>query len=69
MRTVLYSLPVGCRGYVIHDPTDDEYTVVLNSRYNRETNIKTSLHEAEHMEKDDLNSCLPADTIEAIRHK
>lgn len=69
MRTVLNSLPVGCRGYVIHDPTDDEYTVVLNSKYNHETNIKTCLHEAEHIENNDLDSLLSADTLENIRHK
>ena len=40
VRTVLQDLPSSIRGFVVLDENGDP-TIVLNSRYNRETNIET----------------------------
>ncbi len=60
-------LPHGVRGFVIHDENDD-YTIILNDRLGRESNIKTFRHELDHIEAGDFYSTDSADFIEAERH-
>lgn len=69
MRTVLYDLPIGCKGFVIHDPETLEPTTVLNSRYTYEMNKKTYDHENKHIERNDLFSNEDVDSIENKRRK
>lgn len=67
-RTVLYDLPVGVREMVCE--SDDGSTVVLlNSRYNRETNQASYLHALGHLQHGDLDKDLDVGAAETARHK
>lgn len=66
-RAVLYDLPLGVREMVCE--SDDGSTVVLlNSRYNRETNQASYLHALAHVENRDLDKDLDVGQIEKERH-
>lgn len=66
-RAVLYDLPLGVREMVCE--SDDGSTVVLlNSRYNRETNQASYLHALAHVENGDLDNELDVGEIENKRH-
>lgn len=49
----LMDLPTTVRGYCFHDDDGEEF-VVLNSRLTREANMKTWIHEKDHIEKGEL---------------
>ena len=67
-RVVLYDLPLGVREMVCE--SDDGSTVVLlNSRYNRETNQASYLHALAHVENGDLDKELDVGQVETCRHK
>lgn len=68
MRTIVYDLPIGCRGYICRDPATDEDVAVLNARYTRECNLETFLHEQEHAANRDLDSAKPVSHLENERH-
>lgn len=67
-RAVLYDLPLGVREMVCE--SDDGSTVVLlNSRYNRETNQASYLHALSHVRNGDLDKELDVGQVETCRHK
>ncbi len=67
-RILYQDLPYKIKGYVAYKPDEDFYTIILNSRMSYQQNIKTLIHELEHIYYDDFNSLLTATQIEAIRH-
>nr|DAU18886.1 MAG TPA: hypothetical protein [Caudoviricetes sp.] len=67
-RTILYDLPIGCKGYICKDPYSGESIVVLNAKYTYETNLKTYLHEAAHDANEDVDSLQDVNLLEDIRH-
>lgn len=69
MRCVLCNLPCDVRGFVMEDKETLEPVCVLNARLTHEANQKTFLHEAEHINKNDLDREDSADVIEEKRHK
>lgn len=48
IRTVLADLPEEVGGYTVQD-ADDFYTIILNSRMNRDKNVLTYRHELRHI--------------------
>lgn len=64
MRIVLKDLPLDVYGFVRED-VEGFQTIVLNSRYNFETEKETFLHEIKH--KDDFNKEYDVDQLEAKR--
>jgi hypothetical protein len=67
VRTVLQDLPGSIRGFVVLDENGDP-TIVLNARYNRETNLETYRHELEHIKAGDFHRHESADEIESRAH-
>lgn len=65
---LMKDLPTTIPGFAKHDPVDDYTTIVLNSRLTHERNIKTYIHEVEHIQGD-FDCKEDADTIEKIRHE
>lgn len=64
MYTVrLLDLPHSIKGFIRHN-IDGSDTIVLNSRFNQETQARTMIHELEHIKNDDFYSELTADEIE-----
>lgn len=66
MRTYLADLPADVGGFVCENE-DGEYTIVLNASHSRERNMKTMLHELEHIKKGDFGEAAVGE-IENIRH-
>ncbi len=66
MRTYLADLPADVGGFVCENE-DGEYTILLNARHSRERNMKTMMHELEHIEKGDFEEAAVKE-IELIRH-
>lgn len=69
MRCILCNLPCDVRGFVMEDKETLEPVCVLNARLTHEANQKTFLHEAEHINQNDLDREDSADVIEEKRHK
>ena len=69
MRCILCNLPCDVRGFVVEDNETFEPVCVLNARLTHEANQKTFLHEAEHINHNDLDCEDSADEIEEQRHK
>lgn len=67
-RAVLYDLPLGVREMVC-ESEDGSTVVLLNSRYNRETNQASYLHALAHVENGDLDKELDVGQVETCRHK
>ena len=67
VRTVLQDLPIEIRGFTVMDENDYP-TIVLNARYNRETNLETYQHELAHIEAGDFYRTESADEIESQAH-
>ena len=67
VRTVLQDLPIEIRGFTVMDE-NDYATIVLDARYNRETNLETYRHELAHIEAGDFYRTESADEIEAQAH-
>lgn len=63
----LVDLPCTVKGFVRHNP-DGSDTIVLNSRLNRETQMKAMMHEIDHIEHGDSGSELSIGEIEKERH-
>ena len=68
-RTVIADLPTTIPGFSKRDPVDDFTTIVLNSRLSHEGNIKTYLHETEHIDEGDFDCKGNVDRIELKSHK
>lgn len=70
-RAVLYDLPLGVREMVremVCESDDGSTVVLLNSRYNRETNQASYLHALAHVENGDLDKELDVGQVEKERH-
>ena len=61
----LMDLPPRIKGFVVRQNGED--VIVLNSRLNREQNMKTYLHEKKHIENGDFEK-LDVDEIERDAH-
>lgn len=69
MNVILCDLPERVKGMVVRTFDGDEcYTIVLNSKLNREQQLEAYRHELEHIECDDFASNWPVDEIEWVRH-
>ena len=64
----MVDLPVTVKAFV-HRNDDDSYTIILNSRLCREQNVKSYLHELQHIDNADLESFETDDSIEYRRHE
>lgn len=64
----MVDLPVSVKAFV-HRNDDDSYTIILNSRLCREQNVRSYLHELQHIDNADLESLETADSLEYKRHK
>ena len=62
----LMDLPPRIKGFVVRRNGED--VIVLNSRLNREQNMKTYLHEKKHIENGDFEK-FDVDIIEQIAHE
>lgn len=67
----LIDLPTSIRGFTAY--TEDAegepiFTIVLNARMDRTTQLRTYEHELIHIKQMDFNRMIPADRIEAVRH-
>lgn len=67
-RYVLCPLPYRVKDFVREDE-DGEPVCILNSRLTREQNVATALHEAEHIQYNDLAAPCDVSDLEADRHK
>lgn len=67
---VIYAdMPAAIKAYTINNK-DDSFTIVLNSRLNREQHLISYHHEMSHIENGDYDSlCADADIIEINAHK
>lgn len=63
----IIDLPCTIKSFVRHNE-DGSTTIILNSKLNRETQVKCMMHEIEHIENDDFYSKYSSDEIEAKRH-
>lgn len=66
--TIFLNLPYKIRGFAVYNTCEDFYTIVLNSRLSYAQNIKTYLHELEHITNDDFNSKLTVNELETLAH-
>lgn len=60
-------LPATVKSYVVNNQ-DQSYTIVLNSNLNYEQNMKSYLHEMEHISNGDYEKKCSADWIEITAH-
>lgn len=63
-----YDLPCSIHSYVVSN-SDDTYTVIINARLSRDTQLKAYQHECEHITNGDYERRCSADIIEIIAHK
>lgn len=66
-KIILYDLPCSIRGFV--KKTADNYVIVLNSRLNREQNLKTIEHELEHIELNHFGTDVDINEMELEMHE
>jgi hypothetical protein len=68
MHTFVIDMPLGVKGLTFMDD-NDEQIVLLNSRYNYETNLQSALHEMKH-KADLMNNVdyVDVNKLEAERH-
>lgn len=62
------NMPTTVQSFIRENP-DMSFTVIVNARCSRESNIAAYWHELSHLERDDLDSDDPADQIETEAHK
>lgn len=67
IETVLADLPTTIHSFVRLDDVDD-YTIILNSRLNRESIMKAYMHELQHINNGDYEKKCNADLIEFVAH-
>lgn len=61
------ALPATVKSYVVANP-DGTYTIILNSNLNYEQNMKSYIHELQHIENGDCDKKCSADWIEITAH-
>ena len=64
----MVDLPVTVKAFV-HRNDDDSYTIILNSVLGRQQNVRSYLHELQHIDNADLESFETADSLEYKRHE
>lgn len=62
----LVDMPCAVRGFTKKHP--DGCTIFLNARLSHEQNVKTYLHEIDHIKKNHLDAELNTDRIECLMH-
>ena len=67
--TIYLNLPCKIKGFAVYNSIEDFYTIVLNSRLSHAQNIKTYIHELEHISNGDFNSNLSVGTLETLAHQ
>lgn len=67
---VIYAdMPATIKAYTVNN-NDDSFTIVLNSRLNREQHLISYHHELSHIARGDYDrQCMDADIIEINAHK
>lgn len=69
VNVILMDLPPKVKGMLVKTFDGEEcYTVVLNSRLNKEQQLSAYEHEMEHMDHGDFVRECQADEIEWVRH-
>ena len=66
--TIFQNLPYKIKGFAVYNSNEDYYTIVLNSRLSHDQNLKTYIHELEHITNNDFYSKLSATKLETIAH-
>lgn len=62
IKTVYADMPNGIGGYTVKH--DEEYTIVLNSHLSYDRNVKSFIHELNHISSGDYDSYYCANCIE-----
>lgn len=65
---VYENLPHKVRGFTIHNGCDDFYTIILNSRLSYDSNLKTFIHELEHISNEDFIQYKNVSSVEKLAH-
>ena len=68
-RVLLVNMPTTIKGYTVPSRDGQFYTIVINSKLNRETQESTYDHECRHILNGDFEKKLQADIIEFYAHK
>ena len=69
VRVIYADLPPRIKGMLVKTFDEEEcYTIVLNSKLNREQQLEAYRHELEHIECDDFACDWSVDEIEWVRH-
>ena len=66
--TIFQNLPYKIKGFAVYNSNEDYYTIVLNSRLSHDQNLRTYIHELEHINNNDFYSKLSATKLETIAH-
>lgn len=66
-QTFLVDMPIKLKGYTVKND-DDTYTIFLNSRANRETQLLAYQHEMSHIKNGDFERDTTADCVEFKAH-
>lgn len=68
IQVVFRDLPATIKGFTLYDGIFN-YTIVLNSKLNCETQTITYQHELSHIIHKDFDSMIPVDNLEKMRHE
>lgn len=68
VNVVLYDMPCTIRSFARHNE-DDSYTIVINARYDRQSQERMYRHEMRHITEGDFYKGGDVDRIEAPAHK
>lgn len=66
--TIYLDLPYKIKGFAVYNTCEDFYTIVLNSRLSYAQNVKTYIHELEHITNDDFYNSVDVSMLETIAH-
>lgn len=68
-NVIYMDMPTTIKAYTVNNK-DNSFTIILNSRLNREQHLKSYHHELTHIERGDYDSqFMDADIIEINAHK
>ena len=56
-KIVYADLPSAVKAMLCYEPSEDYYTIVVNSRYNHDQQIKAVEHELSHLTSDHFYTC------------
>lgn len=67
VRIIIENMPYGTKGFV-HKTAEGSYIIYLNAKYGDSQNMRTYLHELEHIIYDDFCNDLEINELENKRH-